>query len=356
MSQWCRIALVCLVAGAFLFPLSSGSAEDFGRRHPEVLKLWGPCNSTVRPSVVTIHSQGKTVGLGCIVTDDGQILCKASHTLEPLKVTLWNEQQLAVHRIAFDARNDLALLELDEANSEKLQPVTWSKQKPEVGDLLSIPLAKTELPFSFGTYGAPPRRIPRLAPSLGLFVASSKQPLIVTDVVFNGPVSLAGVKKGDQLLKLGERTLNTKWDIGKVLRQHNAGDLLAVEVKRDGETLAFEAQLGESLATPSTRNASLADLFSPEKSPLDDWISRQRQPMMNRFGSGVSKRRSGFPAVSQHDAVVGPIHCGGPAVNLEGEVIGINIARAGRTDTLMIDAPEAQKLLKTLQNQAKSHN
>ena len=33
----------------------------------------------------------------------------------------------------------------------------------------------------------------------------------------------------------------------------------------------------------------------------------------------------------QHDSPLMPEQCGGPLVNLRGEVVGLNIARAGRT-------------------------
>jgi serine protease Do len=54
---------------------------------------------------------------------------------------------------------------------------------------------------------------------------------------------------------------------------------------------------------------------------------------MNRMGGPLSERRNGFPTILQHDAVLRPSDCGGPLVDLDGKVIGINIARAGRTES-----------------------
>jgi S1-C subfamily serine protease len=41
-------------------------------------------------------------------------------------------------------------------------------------------------------------------------------------------------------------------------------------------------------------------------------------------------RLSGFEEVLQHDTVLNPDQCGGPLLNSDGQVIGVNIARAGR--------------------------
>ena len=62
-----------------------------------------------------------------------------------------------------------------------------------------------------------------------------------------------------------------------------------------------------------------------------------REEFQNQLGGDLSQRRFGFPAAFQHDTVVKPTDCGSPLVNLDGKVVGINIARAGRTETYAID-------------------
>jgi serine protease Do len=60
---------------------------------------------------------------------------------------------------------------------------------------------------------------------------------------------------------------------------------------------------------------------------------RGRGDFQNRLGGALSERRNGFPMILQHDAVLRPSDCGGPLVDLDGKVVGINIARAGRTES-----------------------
>jgi serine protease Do len=72
--------------------------------------------------------------------------------------------------------------------------------------------------------------------------------------------------------------------------------------------------------------------------------------VQNRMGGDLSKRRSGFPVFLQHDTILKPKDCGGPVVDLDGKAIGINIARAGRTDTLALPSEAIQPLLAELKS------
>src|SRR5439155_21464335 len=67
-----------------------------------------------------------------------------------------------------------------------------------------------------------------------------------------------------------------------------------------------------------------------------------------RMGSDLSNRRGGFPFILQHDTVLKPKDCGGPLVDLDGKVVGINIARAGRTESYAIPSEKVQALLEDL--------
>jgi serine protease Do len=56
------------------------------------------------------------------------------------------------------------------------------------------------------------------------------------------------------------------------------------------------------------------------------------------MGGSISERRSGFPLAIQHDSVLRPADCGGPVVDIEGQVVGLNIARAGRVESYALPA------------------
>ena len=63
------------------------------------------------------------------------------------------------------------------------------------------------------------------------------------------------------------------------------------------------------------------------------------------MGSELSDTRNGFPLALQHDCPIEPNACGGPLVNLDGEVVDINIARAGRIKSYALPAHVIQELL-----------
>ena len=69
----------------------------------------------------------------------------------------------------------------------------------------------------------------------------------------------------------------------------------------------------------------------------------------------LSGRRSGFPAL-QHDTVLHPDQCGGPLVNLDGKVVGINIARASRVASYAIPADVVVPLIQELTIRSERRN
>ena len=74
----------------------------------------------------------------------------------------------------------------------------------------------------------------------------------------------------------------------------------------------------------------------------------------SRLNGDVSTRTQGFDRVIEHDTVLEPWQCGGPLVNLDGQAIGLNIARASRVATYALPAALVGQLLAKLRAQAAS--
>ena len=63
------------------------------------------------------------------------------------------------------------------------------------------------------------------------------------------------------------------------------------------------------------------------------------------MGGERSDFRDGFPSVIQTDIALEPEDQGGPVVTLDGEIIGLNIARAGRIKTYTLPSEVILELL-----------
>jgi serine protease Do len=61
-----------------------------------------------------------------------------------------------------------------------------------------------------------------------------------------------------------------------------------------------------------------------------------REQAMDSITASLSKRRWNFSNGIQHDCAISAKDVGGPLISLDGRVMGINIARAGRIQSYAI--------------------
>ena len=169
-------------------------------------------------------------------------------------------------------------------------------------------------PLALGVMSVPPRRIPPISGVLGITMKTDeKAPATIDKVQPNSPAAKAGMKDGDVITHVNGKEIENSVELIKMVRQFRPGDNVRLNVKRGSSILAIPAKLG-TLDSPGA----------------------QKQEMQNRMGVGISRRHDDFPTVLQHDTVVRPTDCGGPMVDLSGKVIGVNIARGGRTETYCV--------------------
>lgn len=147
--------------------------------------------------------------------------------------------------------------------------------------------------------------------------------LVVTELKPNGFAEKAGLLVNDVITQLGGKTITENPEalytylIGKW-----PGEEIDLSVVRAGETLAFKLALQwqhDVVSGPQDRN--------------------------ERMSGRISTRRSGFPSIIQHDIPLSSRTVGGPLLNLEGQCLGINIARYNRAETYAIPAEEIVSLL-----------
>ena len=160
----------------------------------------------------------------------------------------------------------------------------------------------------------------------GLTVQSSQEGAPIREVSANSAAEKAGMKAKDVVIAVGGQPIRDTDSLMALLRRSRPGQTLTFKVRRDQQELELKATLGKR---PAGMNFDRSDF-------------------QNRMGSTLSERRVGFPVILQHDTVLRPQDCGGPLVDLDGNVIGINIARAGRVETFAIPAETVQLILADL--------
>jgi serine protease Do len=160
----------------------------------------------------------------------------------------------------------------------------------------------------------------------------------VTCVLFDGArhsATVSGVDEESDLALLvikGVKTSSVKW------------------VKAEtplGATLLTTTPAGEvaSLGFLSYGPLSMKEFFQRGE---PEWF----RPQMIRLGAVPSRRLTGFSEVIQHDSPLYPEQCGGPLLDLNGDAVGVNIARFGRVESFAIPADIAQTVIAKMKRAA----
>ena len=150
----------------------------------------------------------------------------------------------------------------------------------------------------------------------------------IAGVQDNTAAAKAGLKVGDIILTIEKKPINDPETLMNTIGHLKPNDTITIKIRRGDKEEEFKATLGKRPASVS------------------------RGDFQNRLGNELSERRGGFPAILQHDTVLKPAECGGPLVDLDGKVIGINIARAGRTESYAIPSEAVRPLLEKLKKKS----
>jgi serine protease Do len=334
-----------LAALTFLSPVSAQPwlPPPSAKSSPEVLKAYLEVVAAPSQSTVRVLCDGKEAALGTVVFSDGYIVTKASLLKGKIVVKLKDGKTHDAKVVGVEDRHDLAMLQV---KAKALKPIQWAHSKTaEVGNLLAAPGIGEKVEgkdkeekavvgvgvVSVATRKPSAREMTMMAPSenagfMGvLFDVERPNVPAIGEVVPRGPAAKAGLKPGDVILRVQGRKMTDPDRVIEAVYGYKPGDAITLRVKRGDDEKVLRVVLGQ-------RPRELID----------------RSDRMNVMGSPLSSRRGGFPTILQHDMVIKPADCGGPLVDLDGKAVGINIARAGRTESFAIPSEEVEKLLKDL--------
>ncbi len=332
--------LGCTLTLGWLAPSASAQYPLFSPALPrhrfrsgeETLRAFAPVSEATRSSIVKFNVNGQTVALGAVMDTNGLALTKASE-IKAGKLTCWlaTEKEVAAEVLTVDEDEDLALVRV---HAQGLKPLRWATAEVAVGQWAITPgIAQT--PHAVGIISALPRRIRPQRAFIGIqFDFTTSLPRI--DALLPGlGAEKAGLKPGDIIAAVNSAPVTNRDQIVEIVREFREGQTINLRIQRATEQ--FDAEV--KLMLP--RADALAAGFFPEQ-------------RLSRLGGEVSQRAEGFEQAIEHDTVLPPWLCGGPLVNLDGQAIGLNIARAGRVTTYALPARLVQRIFDKLKAEKKN--
>lgn len=276
-----------------------------GKNHTRIKSAVAPALSDVSKATVRIFSRNESLAMGTIVTANGYIVSKGSEIEKHKKLICrcYDGQQFRARIVGIVDRHDLALIKIDAKNLSYVDFDTAIN--PGIGAIVATPSLSTR-PVAIGVVSSRQQRIESDG-VLGIRMDQDNGRTIVLEVLVASAAETAGIQVGDVVTAVDGKAVRSMMSIVNIIGKHLPGDEIEFEVLRNNKPHTFLPKLGR-----------LVDL-DEENSDFQSYL-----------GGDLSGRRSGFPSIIQHDTFLLPEHCGSPIVDLDGRVVGINIARAER--------------------------
>ena len=313
---------------------------NFGRDSLEMQSALKPLSSKFAKSTVVIETKYGHRSLGTVVSKQGFIVAKHSELNVDEFFCHIGGEKVAGQSLAYHKFHDIVLIQVDPSHLKDAEPISFlQNQTRSMMGRMVVSIGKEETSAKLGVVSVLPQRFNIQQPTLedgidlGLtvspFVVSKRIPDSDSSKVLQGlevrrvyPRSVSertGLYVGDLLQSINGVSLATRYELEKFAKTLRVGQRVSVKVLRDGKPM-----------TLSTRINS----FAPRM-------------LHDRWGGGpFSDRRFGFHQVISHDSVIDPEQCGGPLVDLEGNVLGINIARAMRVASFAIPLHEVENFVR----------
>ena len=279
-------------------------------------------SDALREGVLKIADQRTTISLGTLV-EDNLVLTKASSlpTRQRLRGIDYRDREYDLILVYQDPAFDLAVLEI---GPNDLTPMQFQTDKtPELGEVLLCVNAPGQAVVSArSAVGTPDSGDPE-SPFLGVEMSrfeENDRGVTIAGILPDGAAMAAGLRAGDLIVRVNGSEVGQS--LREALQLFRVGDRVQVAIERDGVEMTVPVQL--------RRRPEYADgLPTP-------------------FGNDIveaNERRTGFGPAIRHDALLGPRDVGAPLVDLQGRVIGLQIAHADRSTNWALPAATLRSVL-----------
>ncbi|MFT5285878.1 MAG: serine protease Do [Planctomycetota bacterium] len=312
---------------------SSQSSRGRTKNDFELLNSFRASVSEISQSVASIVCDGRRVALGAVVSVDGRIVTKASELNG--KIICWIDGvDYEAKLIGVDSASDIAVLEID---AEGLEPLVFADaglpaETVSMGQWVITP-DTSGTPISVGVASTPARSVEGRTGYLGISMRNVNNEVRIDLVMGGSSAAAAGLVSGDILTKVNGMNLISTTTLQRILRSLRPHSEVELGYKRAGKEFLVRVPLG----------------WNPSE-------ARNPVEQQNRQAGPTSNVRSGFPHAFQHDSVLAPNQCGGPIVDLDGRLLGLNLARAGRTVSYAIPSSKLELVIADIERNAQRHS
>jgi serine protease Do len=281
------------------------------------LEALTPLVGDLRGSVVTILDENdQQVLLGTVVRSDGLIATIASQLPKYPKCRLSDGRVRPATVAGMDAAFDLALVQIA---ATELPAIDLADKPQQVAGAILAAIGTDRAPAAIGIVSVPERTLPGPFPTKVLppvipaawpnVSGSASDAGFLVSFVY-GALANGDIHAGDLLLSIAGKPIRTDEDLFTCVAGHLGGESVAVRLMRDGQeqevTIRLEAQ------------------------PLSD-----------------SKPVTDYPVFFEHDMPLAFNQCGGPVIDLDGQVVGMTMYR-GQYGCMAIPASSIKSLLAVL--------
>ena len=287
-----------------------------------------PALATVAKSTVRVWAGNRRVAYGTVVGDGTKILSKWSEVARGsgiLRVDVAGAEYRPVKLGGVYQDEDLVVLEVE---GSPLTPVSWSTEVPKLGSFLAAPQPDGKL-AAFGVVSVLERNL-KTTDLAYLGVIGDRDfrgpGVKIGEVAADSGAAAAGLRPGNVILKVGERTISGLLELRNALTGVAPGATISLLVDSGGKTQSVQVLLGNR--------------------PKSSQFSGDRLLQMERMGGAISQVRDSFTHVIQTDMRPKVNQIGGPVVDLQGHAVGITVARADRTRSFVMPAAAVVDLLK----------
>ena len=324
-----KTLIAALLLSAWLAPAASQLKREFRTDGKVVQAAFAEAAKAAKKCTVRVFNGSKMV-LGTVVSKDGLIVAKNSEfsTVKPGLIRVMGPgMRIARARVvARDIPHDLIILDL----GREIDPgYEWGTSKGLTHGTWLVAVVADSPPrvgVRGGVLSATTRGIKKAGGVIGVILGGrdgkSFGGVQVTEVAKGGPAEKAGVKKNDVIFAIDGKEVSVRSKMIEIVKSNDPGTTITVSLKRGDNKMDIEITLGY-------RNLVFAELKSRN----------------DRMSGTVSVRRTGFERIIQHEISLAKSDMGGPLFDLEGKLVGINIAKSNRVEFFAIPVEDIRQVL-----------